>query len=310
MNLSAVVDFADLLFPAAIAIAVFFLAYGLVSWASVLRDPTLRGFEALADTRDGRPGIWARTWTTLEPIGRSLLPIMGDERARIEDQLFIAGIRRPNAVSLFVLSKLLLLVSAIVATWLLWPESTTEVTAALVMLPIAGIALGVFGPNWWLATKVKRRQAKLRNGFPDALDLLVICVEAGLGLTAAIERVTTEVRILHPELAQEFASVNAEIRSGIDRATALQGLNRRTGLPEIRGLVTLLVQTMQLGTGIADSLRVYSSEFRDQRMRVAEERAAKTGTKMIFPLVLCEFPAFFLVAVGPAVIKIYENFQT
>jgi tight adherence protein C len=309
MNLSALVDFADLLFPVAIAIAGFLLAYGVASWASALRDPTLRGFEALADTGDGRPGLWARTWIRLEPIGRTLLPIMGDERTRIEDQLFIAGIRRPNAVSLFVLSKLLLLVSALVATWLLWPESTTEVTAALVVLPIAGIALGVAGPNWWLATKVKRRQAKLRNGFPDALDLLVICVEAGLGLTAAIERVTTEIRILHPELAQEFGSVNAEIRSGIDRATALQGLNRRTGLPEIRGLVTLLVQTMQLGTGIADSLRVYSSEFRDQRMRMAEERAAKTGTKMIFPLVLCEFPAFFLVAVGPAVIKIYEHFQ-
>ena len=309
MNLSAVVDFADLLFPVAIAISGFFLAYGLASWVVALRDPTLRGFESLAETRDGRPRIWARAWAKLEPIGRSVLPIMGDERTRIENQLFIAGMRHPNAVSLFVLTKLFLLVSALLATWLLWPESTTEVSAALVMLPIAGIAVGVLGPNWWLATQVKRRQSKLRNGFPDALDLLVICVEAGLGLTAAIERVTAEVRILHPELAQEFASVNAEIRSGIDRATALQGLNRRTGLPEIRGLVTLLVQTMQLGTGVADSLRVYSSEFRDQRMRIAEERAAKTGTKMIFPLVLCEFPAFFLVAVGPAAIKIYENFQ-
>lgn len=309
MNLGAAVDFADLLFPAAIAIAGFFLAYGLISWASALRDPTLRGFESLAESPNSRAGIWVRTWAKLEPIGRGLLPIMGHERKRIEDKLFIAGIRRPNAVSLFVLSKVLFLVLAIIATWLFWPESSTEVTAAWVLLPIGGIALGVFGPNWWLGTKVKRRQTKLRNGFPDALDLLVICVEAGLGLTAAIERVTTEVRILHPELAQEFASLNAEIRSGIDRATALQGLNRRTGLPEIRGLVTLLVQTMQLGTGIADSLRVYSSEFRDQRMRVAEERAAKTGTKMIFPLVFCEFPAFFLVAVGPAVIKIYENLQ-
>jgi tight adherence protein C len=209
----------------------------------------------------------------------------------------------------FVLSKLLLIFLATIATWFFWPASTENSPTLLFALPIAGIALALGGPNWWLGSQVKRRQAKLRNGFPDALDLLVICVEAGLGLTAAIERVTTEVRMLHPELAQEFAAVNAEIRSGIDRATALQGLNRRTGLPEVRGLVTLLVQTMQLGTGIADSLRIYSSEFRDQRMRNAEERAAKTGTKMIFPLVFCEFPAFFLVAVGPAVIQIYKNFQ-
>lgn len=309
MDLTTIMKFSDVLFPVAIAMAGFFLAYGVVSWVAARRDVALRGFESFAEKRGGHPGWWARARSALEPIGRGLLPIMGDERARIEEQLFIAGIRHPNAASLFVLSKLFLLVSALVATWLLWPQSTEQVTTALMVLPIVGIALSVAGPNWWLTSQVKRRQAKLRNGFPDALDLLVICVEAGLGLTAAIERVTTEVRILHPELAQEFASVNAEIRSGIDRATALQGLNRRTGLPEIRGLVTLLVQTMQLGTGIADSLRVYSSEFRDQRMRVAEERAAKTGTKMIFPLVLCEFPAFFLVAVGPAVIKIYENFQ-
>ncbi len=308
MNLSAITAYADLLFPVAVAIAGFFVAYGVVSWVSALRDPTLRGFESLAELRDGRPGIWARAWAKLEPVGRRLLPVMGDERKRIENLLFIAGLRHPSAASLFVLSKLLLIVSAIAATWLTWPESREEVTASLIVLPIAGVTLGVIGPNWWLASTVKRRQAKLRNGFPDALDLLVICVEAGLGLTAAIERVTAEVRILHPELAQEFAAVNAEIRSGIDRATALQGLNRRTGLPEIRGLVTLLVQTMQLGTGIADSLRVYSSEFRDQRMRIAEERAAKTGTKMIFPLVFCEFPAFFLVAVGPAVIQIYDSF--
>jgi len=309
MDLTTFMDFADLLFPVSIAMAGFFVAYGVASWVSALRDPTLRGFESLADPREGRPGVWARAWRAMEPIGRGVLPMMGDERKRIEDQLFIAGIRHPNAASLFVLSKLLLLASVIVATWFLWPEKTITVAAPLIALPVAGIALALTGTNWWLATKVKRRQSKLRNGFPDALDLLVICVEAGLGLTAAIERVTREVRILHPELAQEFAAVNAEIRSGIDRATALQGLNRRTGLPEIRGLVTLLVQTMQLGTGIADSLRVYSSGFRDQRMRVAEERDAKTGTKMIFPLVFCEFPAFFLVAVGPAVIKIYENLQ-
>ena len=308
MSIVSLMTIADSLFPVAVALSVFFLAYGSVAWVIALRDPSLLSLEALADTSDGRPRTEIRILAKLQSLGRRLLPMMGDERQRIEEQLFIAGLRRPNAAATFVLIKLVFLLAVIVATWLLWPTSSESVTPLLIVLPIAGITLALIGPNWWLASRVKHRQAKLRNGFPDALDLLVICVEAGLGLTAALERVTTEIRILHPELAQELASVNAEIRSGIDRATALQGLNRRTGLPEIRGLVTLLVQTMQLGTGIADSLRVYSSEFRDQRMQKAEERAAKTGTKMIFPLVFCEFPAFFLIAVGPAVIQIYKNF--
>lgn len=309
MDLNTLTNSANLLVPIAVACAAFFLVYGVAAWGWSLREPTLRGFEALAETREGRPGMWTLAWARLSPVGQRLLPVMGDERQRIEDLLFIAGLRRPNAPGLFVLTKIALIVATLVATWILWPKDPAAVTAPMVALPLLGIALSLLGPNWWLASRVKRRQMKLRNGFPDTLDLLVICVEAGLGLTAALERVTTEMRSLHPELSQEFAAVNAEIRSGIDRATALNGLNRRTGLPEIRGLVTLLVQTMQLGTGIADSLRVYSGEFRDQRMRLAEERAAKTGTKMIFPLVLCEFPAFFLVAVGPAVIQIVKNFQ-
>jgi tight adherence protein C len=178
----------------------------------------------------------------------------------------------------------------------------------LVSALIAAIALLL--PNWWLREKMKRRQARLRNAFPDALDMLVICVEAGLGLSAAMERVTDEIRHMHPDLATELASVNAEIRSGIDRGTALRSLNVRTGLPEIRGFVSLLTQTLQLGTGVADSLRIYAEEFRDQRMHRAEERAAKTGTKMIFPLVFCEFPAFFIIAVGPATLRLMDAFAT
>ncbi|NDF87120.1 MAG: type II secretion system F family protein, partial [Gammaproteobacteria bacterium] len=182
--------------------------------------------------------------------------------------------------------------------------------AAAQKIALSAIVLGValLAPNWWVEHRVRRRQSRLRNGFPDALDMLVICVESGLGLTAAMERVANEIRQLHPELSLELAAVNAEIRSGVDRAAALQSLNARTGLPEIRGFVGLLAQTLQLGTGVADSLRIYSTEFRDQRMHRAEERAAKTGTKMIFPLVFCEFPAFFLVAVGPAAVRLFDAF--
>jgi tight adherence protein C len=140
------------------------------------------------------------------------------------------------------------------------------------------------------------------------LDLLVICVESGLGLAAAIQRVGEELRYSHPELAQEFALVNAEMRAGVDREAALHNLTARTGLEDIRGLVSLLVQTLRFGTSIADTLRVYSEEFRDRRMQRAEEQAAKIGTKLIFPLVFCLFPSFFVVAIGPAVIRIVAVF--
>ncbi|NBW90839.1 MAG: type II secretion system F family protein, partial [Gammaproteobacteria bacterium] len=176
---------------------------------------------------------------------------------------------------------------------------------------LAGCAafLGLILPNQWLEKRVERRQKRLRDAFPDALDLLVICVEAGLGLAAAIERVALELKYSHPDLAQELAVVNVEMRAGVDRETALQGLNTRTGLPEIRGLVGLLVQTLRFGTGIADTLRVYAAEFRDARTQQAEERAAKIGTKLIFPLIFCEFPAFFAVAIGPAALRIIDIFN-
>ena len=136
------------------------------------------------------------------------------------------------------------------------------------------------------------------------MDLLVVCVEAGLGLAAAIQRVADELAISHPELASELFIVNAEIRAGVERVRALQGLADRTGLDDIRGLVSLLAQSLRFGTSVAETLRVYSDEFRDKRMQRAEEQAAMIGTKLIFPLVLFLFPSFFLVMIGPAILGV------
>jgi tight adherence protein C len=155
---------------------------------------------------------------------------------------------------------------------------------------------------------VKARHKLLRDGFPDALDLLNVCVESGLGLAQALQRVADELDVSHPELASEIAQVTAQMRAGVDRETALRGLATRTGLDDVRGLVSLLAQTLRFGTGISDALRVYSDEFRDKRMQRAEEAAAKIGTKLIFPLVLCLFPSFFVVAIGPAMIRLSEAF--
>jgi tight adherence protein C len=135
-----------------------------------------------------------------------------------------------------------------------------------------------------------------------------VCVEAGLGLAPAMQRVADELSISHPKLGAELGLVNAEMRAGVERSEALKNLADRTGLPDIRGLVALLVQTMRFGTSVADALRVYSEEFRDKRMQAAEEQAAMIGTKMIFPLVLCLFPCFFLVAIGPAIVGVLAMF--
>ena len=170
-------------------------------------------------------------------------------------------------------------------------------------------AVGMFGPNKVLDYMVNSRLKKLRDGFPDALDMLVVCVESGLGLSAAIQRVADEIGVSHKELAMELSIVNAETRAGVDRTKALRNLANRTGLDDIRGLVSMLIQAMRFGTSIADTLRIYSEEFRDKRMQKAEEAAAKIGTKLIFPLVFCLFPSFFTVAIGPAIIRFIEVFR-
>lgn len=289
--------------------ASFLFVWAVASWVVGARDPVRRRLAAMAGPPlQATAGAGARWEGWLTPLGRWLLPGSKVERARIERSLFIAGYRGPNAVAVFFGAKAALGLALPVA-WLSAAPALPEMVAGQRWL-LAGIAafIGLVAPNRWLEHRVARRQKRLRDGFPEALDMLVICVEAGLGLTAAIARVADELKYSRPELAAELAIVNAEMRTGVDREVALDNLNARTGLVEIRGLVSLLVQTLRFGTGIADSLRVYSSEFRDQRMQAAEERAGKIGTKLIFPLILCEFPAFFLIAIGPAVLRIMESF--
>jgi tight adherence protein C len=181
-------------------------------------------------------------------------------------------------------------------------------TQSVVIYAVMGAAVGMLVPNYLLHRRVQSQMRKLRHGFPDALDLLVVCVESGLGLGPALQRVADELGVSHPELSLELATVTAEIRAGVPRETALKNLADRTGLTDIRGLVSLLVQSMRFGTSVADALRVYSDEFRDKRMQAAEELAAKMSVKLLFPLILFMFPIFFIVAIGPAVLRIIDAF--
>lgn len=238
-----------------------------------------------------------------------LIPTSEIEINKTTKNLTHAGYRSPNALQTFYGIKAILTVvlPAIVMFASQWMPQLTNIQL-LYALIFAG-AVGLLGPNYVLDKMVAARIKKLRDGFPDALDLLVVCVESGLGLTAALARVADEISVSHEELAMELALVNAETRAGMDRAKALRNLADRTGLDDVRGLVSMLVQAMRFGTSIADTLRVYSEEFRDRRTQKAEESAAKIGTKLLFPLVLCLFPSFFLVAIGPAVLRFVALFS-
>ena len=166
--------------------------------------------------------------------------------------------------------------------------------------------LGLVLPDIWLKLKTSTRKEKIVKGFPDALDLLVVCVEAGMGLDASIHRVGEELVLTHPELSDEFKILNLELRAGKARSEALRNLAERTNIEDVKSLVTLLIQTDRFGTSIAQALRVFSDSFRTARYQKAEEIAAKIGTKLIFPLVLFIFPCMFVVLVGPVAIQVYR----
>jgi tight adherence protein C len=288
------------------AATIFILGLGLTILIMNLTNPLRRRMGLAADAPPVKDRLMIRVSTALGPVASYVLPQKEEERENMKERLVRAGFRSPQAIQIFYAVKSLLTVALpmlvlLGSRWL--PELDTR---SGLMYAVVASGIGLLAPNFVLHKLIDRRTKNLRNGFPDALDLLVVCVESGLGLAAAIQRVADELDFSHPDLAFELSTVNAEIRAGRPREQALRNLADRTGLPDIKGLVGLLVQTMRFGTGVSDALRVYSEEFRDKRMQRAEEQAAKMATMLIFPLVLCMFPVFFIVAIGPAVIRIME----
>jgi tight adherence protein C len=274
-------------------------------------DPVQRRIGSIGTQREELPSgrMLVSIQTLLGPVAKYVLPKDEIERNSVTRQLVHAGFRSPDALQTYYAIKTLGAVMApilvLIATQWLPALTTTQIT----IYTFVAAGIGLLAPSYVLGKLVDARLRKLRVGFPDALDLMVVCVEAGLGMSQAIQRVAEELGVSHPELAEELALVNAEVRAGVDRTTALRNLADRSGLEELNGLVSLLVQTLRFGTSIADSLRVYSEEFRDKRMQRAEEVAATIGTRMIFPLIVFLFPGFFVVAVGPAVLRIMAAFS-
>ena len=299
---------AVIMIAAALAVLMFF--WGLASSMGRSLDPARRRLDQIAADSGAPPkaSLGQRIARVMRPVERYVMP-KDSEREGTQQQLQFAGYRSVSAVTTFYGAKLALS-AAMLLGWLLVSRFLPHISSGRIgFIALAACFFGMLLPGIWLDRAVKKRHKLLRDGFPDALDLLTVCVESGLGLTQALQRVADELDVSHPELAGEIAQVTAQMRAGVDREDALRGLATRTGLEDVRGLVSLLTQTLRFGTGISEALRVYSEDFRDRRMQRAEEAAAKIGTKLIFPLVLCLFPSFFVVAIGPAVIKLVEAFS-
>ena len=227
----------------------------------------------------------------------------------IREKLLQAGYRSPRAVPLYFSLRIVSLVSGALLIAVLAPVMSLSGTRLLVWVGAAAAA-GWILPGGGLSRKVRMRQKELQKALPDTLDMLVVCVEAGLGLNQAIVRVSDEVEHISEAMSEELQIVNLEIRAGSPREEALRHLGTRTGLKDIQGLVAMLIQTDRFGTSIAQALRVHSDDLRMKRRQRAEEAAAKTTIKLVIPLAIFVFPAMFVVILGPAVLNIMESFSS
>lgn len=256
-----------------------------------------------------RGGIQDRVLNFLGGIGERAQPFDKlIDYTKLRPTFLKAGIRRENARSVYWGAKLLFAFLPAFLVFLyrvLLPGAPMSMAQMVALLGILSI-LGYYLPDLWLQFKIARRKEIILNGFPDALDLLVVCVEAGMGLDSAINRVAKEIELDNKVLSGELKLYNLEMRAGKLRKDALRNLAMRSDLEEVNNLATLLIQTDKFGTSVGQALKVYSDTMRVQRYQRAEERAAKIPVKLIFPLILFIFPSLFVAILGPAVINIYN----
>ncbi len=254
-------------------------------------------------------GVKNRFLEFLKTLGtRTSVRKKAAESPRLKPIFLKAGLRGENVPAVFLGAKVILAIvlpAIAVLSHFILPGLSLDATKLAALLAILAIA-GFYLPNIWLRLKLSRRKEIIRDGFPDALDLLTVCVEAGMGLDSAITRVAKEIALTNKILSDELHLYNLEMRAGKFRRDALKNLAMRTDLNEVDNLVTLLIQTDKFGTSVAKALKVYSDTMRTQRFQRAEEIAAKIPVKLIFPLILFVFPALFVAILGPAVINIYR----
>ena len=289
---------------------IFFTA--LIMWLSTGFSPTRRrlnemNYHAHKTGEVYEEGSFSVHW--IEPVAGLIQPQEDWKRSHLKTRLVTAGYRSEKAQTLFLASKVILafvLSLLVIFPLIMTGHFTTDREQAVFLTAFAAI-IGYFLPNIFLHHKKEKRQLVMSESFPDALDLLVVCVEAGLSMDGAIQRVGRELMVSHPELGKEMSLVSLELRAGKSRDEALKGLADRTGLEDVRSLTSILIQAEHFGTSVAAALREHATEMRSIRIQRAKERAAKLPVKMIFPILIFIFPALFLVILGPAAIRIIEG---
>jgi tight adherence protein C len=236
----------------------------------------------------------------------NMVPVSPKDVTVMQRRLIRAGFRQPNALKILYGAKLSLgVLLPLVAALLILPGQADPSNKMLAVL--TALVIGFFGPNQYVKMAGRKRQKQIHRGLANALDLLVVCVESGLGLDQAIVQVAKELEHAHAEICEEFSLVNLELKAGKRRAEALRNLAERTGVDDLKKLVAVLIQADRFGTGVAQSLRAHSDYMRVQARQIAEEKAAKLGVKLVFPIFFCILPSLFVVTVGPVVMRIIRE---
>ena len=231
---------------------------------------------------------------------RKYLPKSPKDMRRIEKMLAAAGYHGDWPAISFALLQF---VSAVA----MFASVLTLFGSEGFLFALVGAALGYYAPTFWLGRAIERRKTEIRNGLADAIDLMIVCIEAGSGIDQAISRVAEELSIPYPALARELDLIGAEMRAGTPRLEAFKNFAERTKVDDVRSLVAMLVQTDRFGTSIGQALRTHADTSRTKRRQRAEEKAAKLGIKLLFPLIFCLFPAFYVVVLGPSIIRIWNE---
>ncbi|MCB9850844.1 MAG: type II secretion system F family protein [Phycisphaerales bacterium] len=303
-----------IMLPILIAISVACIVYALWPSKTDEKDRVKRRMvgrkavdEVTAVRKQAKESVAAKMVQKVAPIAvRPVMPKDSAEMSKLRQKLCSAGFRRENASQVFLASKTLVGIAGLAAgglyAWMKGYDSTNTIGAV-----ICGMAFGFLAPNAWLASVSKKRGEKIKHGLADTLDLMVVAVEAGLGLDAAIQRVSDELNTVHPELSEELQIAILETQMGIPRAEALDNLAQRTMVEELRAMVAMINQAERFGTSIARALRNQSEALRLKRRQAAEERAQQCAVKLMLPLILFIFPAIFVVLAGPAALSFMES---
>ncbi len=295
----------------AIVFLVFASVAALASWMMVpdrfrRRVANLQETEASGLEQQTNPWV-TRIAKVAQPFVKLSLPTDGWDNSPMRLRFINAGWRNTSAPALFFSAKTVLaLILPLVVMLVVGDRLLLAGSSAILLALTLSSAIGYYLPNMLLNHVVERRQREIFESFPDALDLLTICIEAGLGLDQALAKVAGEIHLKSETLAQELQLVLMELRTGFSKEQALRHLALRTGVEDIDMLVAMLIQADRFGTSMGDSLRVHSENLRSKRRQVAEEAAAKIAIKLLFPLIFFVFPTLLLVLLGPALIQVYR----